>query len=75
MSRLRLVLSGTGGLVLSGTRSSSYREPGPAISRWHHVRNPAPSNHANRKESSRFLLTRCAARLVIASPCRERDAR
>lgn len=75
MSPLRLVLSGTGGIVLSGTRSSSYREPGSAISPWHRDRNPAPSNHANRKESSRFLLTPRVACAPIASPGRKGHAR
>lgn len=75
MSAVRLVLSGTGRLVLSGTRSSSYREPEPAISPCHRGRNPGSSNHANRKESSRFLLTPRTASAPITSAGREGGAR
>ena len=54
---MTLVLSGTARVVRSGTAESSYREPGLLVTTGNHTAIPAPSNHANRKESFGFLLT------------------
>ena len=54
---MRLVLSGTAGVVRTGTPDSSYREPKVLVKHGNHEEIPAPSNHANRKESFGFLLT------------------
>lgn len=54
---MRVVLSGTARLVLSGTGESSYQEPrgprNPQIS----AANRGSSNNANKEESFGFLLT------------------
>jgi len=52
-----LVLSGTAGLVLSGTRESSYQEPRCAGNPQKSARNRLPSNHPNREEYFIFFLT------------------
>lgn len=72
---MTLVLSGTVGLVLSGTEESSYREPKRALTRWILARNPHPYNYANREESFGFFLTPGDAefwRSAMPSPSRRR---
>ena len=54
---MTLVLSGTARVVRTGTAESSYWEPGLPITNGNYSAIPAPSNHANRKESFGFLLT------------------
>jgi hypothetical protein len=56
---MTLVLSGTGGLVLSGTQGSSYQEP-KSLLNPHICWSSGPLNNAN-SESFGFLLTSCAA--------------
>lgn len=56
---MTLVLSGTGGVVLSGTQSTSYQEP-KSPSNPHKCLGSGPLNISN-TESFGFLLTLCAA--------------
>jgi hypothetical protein len=53
---MKVVLSGTAGVVRSGTAESSYGEPDPTVSGGNRWPNLAPTNDAN-KESFGLLLT------------------
>ncbi|CCA89827.1 hypothetical protein PP1Y_Lpl168 (plasmid) [Novosphingobium sp. PP1Y] len=57
---MRLVLSGTVGLVLSGTRDSSYQELQGCEKPQNSAVNGGPSNYPNITESYGFFLTVCA---------------
>lgn len=58
---MKLGLSGTGRLALSGTRSSTYQEPYLPVTHYDCARNRRLSNHANRTESFGFFLTASVA--------------
>ncbi|RSU78996.1 hypothetical protein BRX37_03735 [Sphingomonas sp. S-NIH.Pt3_0716] len=56
-----VVLSGTAGVVLSGTGESSFREPRSARNPQKSAPNRGPSNRPNREEYFIFFLTRRGA--------------
>jgi hypothetical protein len=60
-----LVLSGTAGVVPSGTRSSCYRGPESELTPWRSI--PCRLRNFPNLESFGFLLTDCASRWAVDS--------